>query len=257
MSFDFDAPEYQQKASGTPSIKVLNEAAAFFIGNDNLDAINWTDRSVGEPYRQKTSKVGEDNRPLYINGISIANPSLLIMDESPLLVRDKKSQKFIGLYDADTYNNQLEQPYRIYQVVMVDKQNQPFHKGTLQLTATGNFSVNFSAQLEKFREECIAAYNTTKGIEDKNKRVIRWHSFWVFTPKFKPEKRGKDADVSSFACITVGFNRPDSGKLAQINIAMNPMLKDFTASITDLQSTMQDSWLARVKKTQSSNGEFE
>jgi Family of unknown function (DUF5895) len=254
MSFDFDAPENVQKAAGTPSIKVLNESASFFIASDNLDKVEWTDRTVGETYRQKTGKVGEDDRPLYINGISIASPHVLVMDESPLLVRNKKTRKFIGIYDSDEYNSTLEQPYRIYQVVLLDNQNKPLHKDTLQLTATGNFSVNWNTQLEKFREECILAYNKSKGLVDKNKRVIKWHSFWVFSPKLKPEKRGKD-DASSFACITTGFKRPNSETLADINIAMNPSLKDITGEIAELQALMNESWIQRVKKSQDNSFE--
>lgn len=257
MGFDFDAPEHKKEQVGTPSIKVLNELGAFFIADDNLDEIGWKNRSVGEPYRQKTSKVGEDGRPLYIGGISITNPSLLIMDESPLLIRDKKSRKFLGVYDTDTYNSEFQQPYRIYQVVLVDNKNNPLHKGTLQLTAAGHFSVNWNTQLEKFRDECILAYNTAKGIEDKTKRIIRWHSFWVFTPKFKPEKKGKTPDTSSFACVTIGFKSPESGKLPEINIAKNPLLEEFTNSIADLQAVMQDIWLQRVKRSQDNGNGFE
>jgi Family of unknown function (DUF5895) len=248
-SFDFDAPEHQQKTLGTPSIKVLNESAAFFIADDNLEKVSFADRTVGEAYKQKTSQIGEDDRPLYINGIAIANPRVLVLDESPLLVRNKKTRKFIGIYDADSYKPADEQAYRIYQVVLLDKDSKPLHEETLQLTATGHFGVNWNTQLEKFREECIQAYNKFKGFDDNNKRVIRWHSFWIFQPKMKPEKKGRDDTATSFACVTTGFISPDSTQLGQVNIAMNPDLKDFTGQIAELQLSTQDSWLQRVKKS--------
>lgn len=254
MSFDFDAPEHRQKATGTPSIKVLNKAAAFFIADDNLAKVEWNDRSVGVPHKLETSNLDEDERPIFIDGISITSPRLLVMDESPLLVRNKKTKKFIGLYDKEEYNSVVEQPYRIYQVVMLNCDGLPLHKDALQLTATGNFGVNFNTQLEQFREECIFAYNKSKGLDTNGKRVVRWHSFWVFSPKLKPEKRGKE-DASSFACITTGFTRPNSEKLSEVNIAMNPVLKEFTAKVAELQTLLNESWIQRVKKSQDSNFE--
>jgi Family of unknown function (DUF5895) len=252
MSFDFDSPDSVQKTKVTPSIKALNEEAGFFIAEDNLGLVQWKDRKYGGAYRQKTEKTGQDGRPIYIDGIVIHKPKMLILDESPLLVRSRnKPRRFVGLYDTNSYDAATQQAYRIYQVVLLDAFGNALHKETLQLTACGHFGVNFNNELSKFREECIQQYCISKGIENDNtKRVTRWHSFWIFAPNFKPEKKGQS--VQSFACITKDFVHPDAQNLSAVNIAMNPEHSDFTKEIAELQSAVQESWLLRVQKSQDS-----
>lgn len=264
--FDFeDFAKYKRPPSRQPAIKVINveSPVGLWVAADNMELAGWNPEgdmsSVGAiPHKVKTKDIASDGKGfVYIDGFLITKPRIVVINESPLLgclindpdpkKKEKINKEFTGVWEKDyefpagyTKTTHSYKAITMYLLWLLDANNQPLHSVPLQLSARGNFAVEFAKQMKRFRGEFEQVFLEMKGhIKlDKNPEMDnRWHTMSVFCPIFETQIRGDDG-LASPCCITTGYETPTVENFNQLCIAYGE-LKDTAIALHD---RTQDFW---------------
>ncbi|MEM8777568.1 MAG: DUF5895 domain-containing protein [Cyanobacteria bacterium P01_G01_bin.49] len=94
---------------------------------------------------------------------------------------------------------------QMYEVILLNKENQPLHTVPLSYIAKGSNQATFSQDWQKFLGEITACHAITNGIAARPKDA-RFNALCVFEFEVKREQVGQKQ--KSFACRVVGHTVP-------------------------------------------------
>lgn len=211
-TFNFDSDENVVNIK-TPSVTPISKnlfglknAAGLWISSDDLNACGWKSVSVGlKPHTISTKNNTE------VTGFGILNPRICVLRRTNLLRLDG-SGKFLGLWlkgdgdYRDEKGNRLYICIRRYLLLFLDENNEPLHKHPVQLTARGNFQVDFDKNLMSFRKNMERAYADAK-MKALGQMSDIWHAMCVFCPVFESRIVGT-GNRTSEACMVKNYVIP-------------------------------------------------
>nr|UOX61020.1 MAG: hypothetical protein DiTV3a_F2ORF17 [Diabrotica toursvirus 3a] len=214
--FNFD-DEQHIVTNSIPCIKSINkkfcgvfDAAGLWISNESLVSSGWRkscssdcDDNCDQHY-VNTKEHNLDTQTGVVLGKGIISPRMCILRSTDLLKIHKGKiegvwNKGDGYY-KDEYGMKKYTCAKRFLVLFVDKENKLLHEKAIQLTAKGNFQVNFSMQLDIFKKEFQSVYSNIKRIPRGSMNEL-WNAMCIFTPTFQSEIVGKPP-FQSHACIT-------------------------------------------------------
>jgi len=244
MAFNFDGDDNGSDVQRTASAKAINKPAGLWIAHDNQELVGWDESRWLEPgslHNVETREVINDAGDFkMIPGVLIREPKLLIVGRSPLLAETKdKLKKIIGLWNNERDKSAGNKAVRMYQLIFLDANNQPYHLTPIQLKARGHFSISFeqvlilggknlTVQKISYRKHCEQLYSELAGKRPEAKND-KWHSVWIFCPTFKSEMRGKDDATKSPACVTYGYKVSTKETWEQFCLGRSELAHEITA----------------------------
>ena len=246
MTFNFDSNEHVAYTT-VPSAKAINTPAGIWVANDNQESAGWEPGKEligGIKYDLPLRQFDELGNEKKVPGTLYKNPRLLIVGRSPLLQGIER--KVTGVWTKGSG----ERACRRYMLILLDEKNAPLHIAPIQLTAWGNFQLEFDKKLVEFRKEMEFFYSeiTKKRKEPKSEL---WHSVCVFCPQFKTEMKGT-APNQSPACITTGYIKPTAENFFNICVGKD----DYAQDVTTLFKSSEGWWKKSLKLNEEEEESF-
>lgn len=207
----FAAPEYVNLDARLPRIQSLRgENGAFgcgyFVTETEMAKAGWGDFDEKDMVIYDYSSGGKER------GLLIQSPRMLVVPRSPLFAFDRTaSRQEEKLVVAGQYSKQLysdREKYgtaQCYEVILLDKDNQPLHEIGLAYLAKGANQASFSQHWQQLVSEVTKCHAIANGIPARAKDV-RFNCLCVFQFTVKRELAGTTA--KSPACKVFSHVEP-------------------------------------------------
>lgn len=161
-------------------------------------------------------------------GLLLRNPRMLVCPKSPVLAMTKPPavRTILGPYYQFKKSDRITN-LQVYQIILLDAQNNPLHSSPLAYKAKGANQASFSVNWQQFCSDfntCFSMANRHLGISPKPKNNA-FNSLLVFQPKLARELVGDEQ--KSPALRVVGYEAPTLENWQTFFVGMNPELKNF------------------------------
>lgn len=226
-TFDFDS-EQNVVHIRTPSVTPISKNfCGLWISNDDLIACGWNGGSTKEH-----TILTRDNKE--IKGYGILNPRICVIRRTKLLRLDNAG-KLLGLWMKgdgeyrDEKGIKLYYCVRRYLLIFLDENNEPLHEKPLQLTAKGNFQVDFDRNLIFFRTNIERAYAFAKR-KSVGCMSDEWHAMCVFCPVFESRIVGS-GNRTAEACMVKTYVIPTEKDWFKLCVGYNEQTTEFVNNL--------------------------
>lgn len=231
--FDFDSEQnvvHIKIPSVTPISKNFcgnKNAAGLWISNDDLIDCGWKGGNT-----QEHTIFTKDNKE--IKGYGIRNPRVCVIRRTKLLRLDNTG-KFLGLWmkgDGELRDEKGNKRYfciRRYLLLFLDENNEPLHEKPVQLTAKGNFQVDFDKNLILFRKNIERAYADAK-LKPLGQMSDEWHAMCVFCPVFESRIVGT-GNRTSEACMVKTYVMPTEKDWFKLCVGYNGQTAELVSDL--------------------------
>ncbi len=216
----FDAPEFEGGYETLPYLQMLNQQdpsqAGFFLTLENAEEISFAD-PAGEwaPYTATFSSGST------AKGYRSLTARFLILRKPPLLMFEKESGNFIGVYSQQDYSRDTMILKTRYLTYLVNQQKQLLHQSPLLFTTKTTFCGSFGEANGKFRREMSKAYAQATGA--KKARSDCFLSLSIFSVQVQPELKGKKA--KSWVCSVADYGKPIAQNWQNFFVGYDEILK--------------------------------
>jgi Family of unknown function (DUF5895) len=216
----FDAPEFENNRKTLPYLQILNaqypEQSGFFITAQNMEAVNFTPTEEWTPYTTtfQNGTIAEGYRSLVAR--------FLILHKSKLMMFDRDSGEFIGVYRKSQYDRSTMILKTRYLVYVISKDKRLLHETPLLLTAKGSFCGSFGETVEQFRNDMSKAYGAATGT--KKPRGDRFIALSILAVRVQPELKGQTK--KSWVCSVADYGVPTVENWKSFFIGYRPELKE-------------------------------
>lgn len=199
---EFDSAEFESQRESLPYLQVLNnqspDRAGFFIAQENVEAVNFVPADEWVPYTTVFQN-GEE-----VKGYRTLLARFLILRQSKLMMFERESGDFVGLFRKDRYDRNTMLLKNRYLIYLISKDKRLLHKSPLVLTAKGAFSGSFGDAFRQFQRDMSKAYGVSTGA--RRPRGDRFMALSVFGVKLKPALKGRER--KSWTCSVAEFGVP-------------------------------------------------
>jgi Family of unknown function (DUF5895) len=198
---EFDSPEFAGTHESLPYLQLLNHAdpqqAGFFLTLENAEAVGFQPCDEWQPHttRFQTGATVEGYRSLVAR--------MLVLRRSNLLMFDRESGEFLGLFQKSRYDRNTVVLKIRYLVFLVGRQKQLLHDTPLLLTTKGSFCGGFGETYRQFRQEMSQAFGTDRGT--RQPRGDKFMALAILAVRVQPELRGKER--KSWTCAIASYGQ--------------------------------------------------
>jgi hypothetical protein len=181
-----------------------------------MEAVNFTPIEEWTPYTTtfQNGTIAEGYRSLLAR--------FLILHKSKLMMFDRDSGEFIGVYRKSQYDRSTMILKTRYLVYLISKDKRLLHKTPLLLTAKGSFCGSFGETVEKFRNDMSKAYGAATGA--KKARGDRFMALSILAVRVQPELKGQTK--KSWVCSVADYGVPTVETWKSFFIGYRPELKE-------------------------------
>lgn len=194
----FADAEYVNPNARLPRIQALRgengaSECGYFITEQEMAKAGWID------FDEKDMLVYEYNSGGKERGLLIQSPRMLVVPRSPLFAFDREGSQrenrliVSGMYSKQLYSDRSKYgTAQCYEVVLLDKDNEPLHEIGLAYLAKGANQASFSQHWQQLVTEVTKCHAIANGIPARAKDV-RFNSLCVFEFTVKRELAGTNA----------------------------------------------------------------
>lgn len=225
---EFSSPDFVDPNGRLPRIQAVRgedlKQFGYFVPIGEMAKAGWGDFDESQ-FIDYTFSDGDTEK-----GILLQNPRMLVCPKTKLFGIDRKQTQdtqttvIVGEYwqYKDDENVVCGQ---IYQIFLLDKNNQPLHQVPLSYKAKGANQASFSVKWQEFCAEfntCFSLANQHLGISPKPKNNT-FNSLLVFCPKVARELVGDKQ--KSPALRVVDYEHPTLENWTQFFVGIQPEVK--------------------------------
>lgn len=207
---EFASPEFVDPEARLPRIQAVRgesnlEHCGYFITADQMAQAGWQEFDESQLI-EYTFNSGEVEQ-----GILIRKPRMIVCPKTPVLAFDRdESEKLqqtviLGLYDRTAKENERISNIQLFQVFLVNSDNQPLHSIPLSYKAKGANQASFSKHWQQFCTEITACHALENGIAAKPKNAA-FKSLCVF--EFEVERQIVGEKKKSPCCYVSSHTKP-------------------------------------------------
>ncbi len=194
----FAAPEYVNPNARLPKIQALRgengaEDCGYFITEQEMAKAGWGD------FKEADMKIYEYNSGGKERGLLLKSPRMLVVPRSPLFAFDRigsrQEERLVvaGQYSKQLYSDRAKYgTAQAYEIMLLDKDNQPMHEIGLAYLAKGANQASFSFHWQQLVDEVTKCHAIANGIPARAKDV-RFNCLCVFEFTVKRELAGTNA----------------------------------------------------------------
>jgi hypothetical protein len=194
----FAEPEYVNPNARLPRIQALRgengaSECGYFITESEMSKAGWRDISDSDLITYEYNSGGKER------GLLLQSPRMLVVPRSPLFAFDRvTSRQEQRLMVAGQYQKQVHGDRekfgtaQCYEVLLLDRDNQPLHEIALGYIAKGANQASFSSHWQQLVREVTRCHAIANNIPARPKDV-RFNSLCVFEFAVKRELAGKGA----------------------------------------------------------------
>ncbi|WP_373544685.1 DUF5895 domain-containing protein [Chamaesiphon sp.] len=194
----FAAPEYVDTNARLPKITALRgengkEERGYFITEADLAKAGWGYVNDSELIEYHYNSGGKER------GLLVQNPRMLVVPRSPLfafdrvLSRQEERLHVVGAYQKSKYSNREQfGTGQAYEVLLIDKNNQPLHEIAFAYIGKGANQASFNSHWQQLVTEVTKFHAIANGIPARAKD-IRFQCLCVFEFTTKRELAGTGA----------------------------------------------------------------
>ncbi len=228
---EFCSPDFIDPNGRLPRIQAVRgedpKQYGYFVPLSEMAKAGWSDFDESQ-ITDYTFQSGEIEK-----GLLLQNPRMLVCPKSPLLAVDKKLSKesqstvIIGEYRREHKGMENITNVQLYQIFLLNQNNQPLHQIPLIYKAKGTNQASFSVYWQQFCNEfntCFSIANRHLGASPKPKNFA-FNSLLVFCPKLAREIVGDK--LKSPALRIIGYEQPTLENWTQFFVGTNATTKQF------------------------------
>ncbi|MEG4036033.1 MULTISPECIES: DUF5895 domain-containing protein [unclassified Microcoleus] len=207
---EFASPDFVDPEARLPRIQAVRgesnlEHCGYFVTADQMAQAGWLNFDESQLI-EYTFNSGETEQ-----GILLRKPRMIVCPKTPVLAFDRdESEKLqqtviLGLYDRAAKENERISNIQLFQVFLVNSDNQPLHSIPLSYKAKGANQASFSQHWQQFCTEITACHAIENGIAAKPKNAA-FKSLCVF--EFEVERQLVGEKKKSPCCYVSSHTKP-------------------------------------------------
>jgi hypothetical protein len=237
---EFADPQYLDPNARLPRIQALRgmtpDLCGYFLSVEEMAKSGWVDF---DPVADQLVTYTFESSGQQEQGILLKAPRMLVCPRTPWLAFDRTASMeaeqlvILGTWRREYRDDDNVGNCQMYEVLLLDANNQPLHTVPLSYVAKGSNQASFSAEWQKLTDEITACHAITNGIAARPKNS-QFKSLCVFAFTVARELVGKKQ--KSPACRVVSHESPTMENWRQYFIGYNATLK--TQVWEGLQPTM-------------------
>lgn len=216
----FDSAPFEGGHESLPYIQMLNhqnpDESGFFITSENMEAVGFTPNEEWS-LPTETFQSGEA-----AEGYRSLTARFLILRKSKLMMFDRDSGDFLGLFQKSRYDRNTVVLKTRYLVYLISKSKQLLHTAPLLLTTKGSFNGCFGEVVRKFYGEMSKAYGIATGATKP--RGDRFMALSILAVRVQPELKGDRK--KSWACGIASYGVPAAENWRSYFVGYNESLKE-------------------------------
>lgn len=225
----FASNEYVDTNARRPRINALRgengaSECGYFVSIDEMAKANWIDFNEKDLITYEFNSGGKEQ------GLLFQNPRMLVVVRSPLFAFDRlASRQEERLSVSGVYNKQLHADRslfgtaQVYEVVLLDTDNQPLHEIGFSYLAKGANQASFSHHWQQLVSEVTRCHAIANSIPARPKDV-RFQALCVFDFTVKRELAGTTA--KSPACKVHSHTSPAQANWESFFLGRNDEVAD-------------------------------
>lgn len=227
---EFADPQYLDPQARLPKIQALRgatpEYCGYFVSQEQMAKAGWLNYEEKELITYTFESSGEEEQ-----GLLFPNPRMLVCPRTPILAYDRKATKeteqlvIIGSWLKDYRTDENISNCQLFEVILLDKNNQPLHQVPLAYCAKGANQATFSMEWQKLVDEITSCHAISNRIAARGKD-LRFKSLCVFSFQTKRELVGDKQ--KSFACRVVSHDVPTLDNWKDYFVGFNQEIKQLT-----------------------------
>ncbi|NEQ64320.1 MAG: hypothetical protein F6K21_02250 [Symploca sp. SIO2D2] len=224
---EFAHPSFIDPNARLPRIQALRgttpKLCGYFVPTNQMAKAGWRDFDESKLTTYIFEASGEEEQ-----GLLIPKPRMLVCPRTPCLAYDKEVSRqanqlvILGVYTSEHKADDNIGNTQYFEVILLDKNNQPLHQVPLSYRASGANQATFSIEWNQFIDEITACHAITNGIAARGKDT-RFKSLCVFAFTTKREQVGKKQ--KSFACRVVSHEKPTLENWKQYFVGFDKRMK--------------------------------
>ncbi|NJO78879.1 MAG: hypothetical protein HC827_10380 [Cyanobacteria bacterium RM1_2_2] len=217
---EFDSQAFEAQRESLPYLQLLNaqdpDQSGFFITTENMESVNFI------PNEEWTFHTTTFQNGTTVEGYRSLLARFLILHKSKLMMFDRDSGEFIGVYRKSQYDRSTMILKTRYLVYVISKDKRLLHETPLLLTAKGSFCGSFGETLEQFRNDMSKAYGAATGA--KKPRGDRFMALSILAVRVQPELKGQSK--KSWVCSVADYGVPTVENWKLFFVGYRPELKE-------------------------------
>lgn len=217
---EFDSTLFEAGRESQAYLQMLNHQdpnqSGFFITLDNMEAVGFQPNEEWSHHRE-TFQSGET-----AEGYRSLTARFLILRKSKLLMFDRDSGKFLGVFQKARYDRNNMVLKTRYLVYLLSKNKQLLHHSPLLFTAKGSFNGSFGEVVRKFQSEMSKAYGMDTGA--RKPRGDRFMALSTLAVRVQPELKGDKK--KSWACSVESYGIPTAENWKSYFVGYTEVLKE-------------------------------
>lgn len=217
---EFDSQAFEAQRESLPYLQLLNaqdpDQSGFFITTENMESVNFI------PNEEWTFHTTTFQNGTTVEGYRSLLARFLILHKSKLMMFDRDSSEFIGVYRKSQYDRSTMILKTRYLVYVISKDKRLLHESPLLLTAKGAFCGSFGETVEQFRDDMSKAYGAATGA--KKPRGDRFMALSILAVRVQPELKGQTK--KSWVCSVADYGVPTVENWKSFFIGYRPELKE-------------------------------
>jgi hypothetical protein len=199
----FASPEYTDPHARLPRIQALRGEkgevdCGYFITEAEMEKAGWYDVKTKDLVTYEYNSGGREK------GILLKSPRMLVVQRSPIFAFDRqaslqeKRMIITGAYSRQLHNEREKYGLgQYYEVLLLDRNNEPLHEIGLAYLAKGANQASFSSHWQQLVNEVTRCHAVANQIPARPKNAM-FTSLCVFQFSVKRELAG--SSLKSFAC---------------------------------------------------------
>lgn len=217
---EFDSEEFESQRESLPYLQVLNnqshDLAGFFIAQENVETVNFVPADEWVPH----TTVFQNGEA--VEGYRALLARFLILRQSKLMMFERESGDFIGLYRKGRYDRNTMLLKNRYLVYLISKDKRLLHDSPLLLTTKGAFSGSFGDAFRQFQRDMSKAYGVSTGA--RRPRGDKFMALSIFGVRLQPELKGRER--KSWACSVAEFGVPTAENWRSYFVGYDAVFKE-------------------------------
>lgn len=227
---EFASPEFVDPEARLPRIQAVRgesnlEHCGYFITADQMAQAGWLDFDESQLI-EYTFNSGKTEQ-----GILIRKPRMIVCPKTPVLAFDRdeseKNQQIVilGLYDRLAKENERVSNIQLFQVFLLNSNNQPLHSIPLSYKAKGANQASFSQHWQEFCTQITACHAIENRIAAKPKNAA-FKSLCVF--EFEVQRQTVGEKKKSPCCYVTSHTKPTLETWKQHFLGYDQQTKEWT-----------------------------
>lgn len=226
---EFASPQFLDPNARLPRLQALRgttpDLCGYFISVEEMAKSGWIDF---EPVADQLVTYTFESSGQLEQGLLLKSPRMLVCPRTPLLAFDRQASMeteqltILGNWRREYRDDDNVGNCQMYEVLLLDANNNPLHTIPLSYIAKGSNHATFSAEWQKLTEEITACHAIANGIAARPKNS-QFKSLCVFAFTVARELVGKKQ--KSPACRVISHESPTMETWKQYFIGYDASLK--------------------------------